>query len=479
MATFTEFCCRSGGSNLNAGTRTGSTTVPGTGFDLEYASGNWVQSTGVFTVASGNPVTDGVVAGDFASVYANGSTVTGFVGRVTNRDATTITVSLTAKAGTAPTDGTGNRTLRIGGAWKGPNAASGFPFNFVQNTLTDASGNYPRVNFRNDANYAITAAMTHANAGPFWFQGFTTAYGDLGKAVIDGTIVGASYVLLTVSGAWCTTADMIFQNNGTTGSATLVVGNTNGTDFLRVVFSNSRGIGLNLSAGRAVECESYACNTSNAGGNVAAFTYNDRGAVFLRCIAHDNTGSNAFGFACNGTGGGSLINCIADSNGGSGFFIVGNNAHVSLVNCDAYNNGGDGIRIGNSASTFGGHIENCNLVKNSGWGINGNAASPTSLQLKVFNCGFGSGSQVNGSGSTNLLSGSIEVGSITYASGVTPWVDPANGDFRLVPGNGAINQGRGSFTQTAASYSGTVSYPVIGAAPPLNTMLPLSIDGVI
>src|SRR5439155_4988747 len=110
-------CCRSGGSNLNAGTRTGNTTVPGTSANLTYASGTWVQSTGVFTVASGNPVNDGVAAGDFASVYPDAATVTPFVGRVTTRDATTITVSLTAKMGTAPVDGTTNTTLKIGGAW--------------------------------------------------------------------------------------------------------------------------------------------------------------------------------------------------------------------------------------------------------------------------------------------------------------------------------------------------------------------------
>src|SRR4051812_30524080 len=119
---FTEFACRSGGSNLNAGTRTGSSTVPGTSADFTYASGTWVSATGVFTVASGNPSSDGVAVGDFASVYADGASVTTLVGRVTARTTTTITVSTSALSGTT-TDGTSNRTLKIGGAWKGPNAA--------------------------------------------------------------------------------------------------------------------------------------------------------------------------------------------------------------------------------------------------------------------------------------------------------------------------------------------------------------------
>jgi hypothetical protein len=57
----------------------------------------------------------------------------------------------------------------------------------------------------------------------------------------------------------------------------------------------------------------------------------------------------------------------------------------------------------------------------------------------------------------------IESGTVTYANDVTPWVDPANGDFRinLAAAKGA---GRGTFTQTAASYTGTIGYPDIGAA---------------
>lgn len=87
MSSFTEFCCRSGGSNLNAGTRTGNTTVPGTSANFTYASGSWVSGTGVFTVASGNPQSDGVAVGDFVSVYDQNNSLR-CVG-ITNSDAST------------------------------------------------------------------------------------------------------------------------------------------------------------------------------------------------------------------------------------------------------------------------------------------------------------------------------------------------------------------------------------------------------
>lgn len=442
---FTEFCCRSGGSNLNAGTRTGSSTEPGTAADLTYASGNWVAGTGVFTVASGDPVADGVAVGDFVSVYADGSTVTGFVGRVTARTTTTITVSLSAKAGTAPADGTGNRTLKVGGAWQGPNGTSGFPFTFVASTLTNASSELPRINAKNDATYSITASVapTTANNG-ITIQGYTTSYGDFGKAIIDGGTSGASYNLFSPATNKLTVLDFIFQNNGATGSAHAVSSTAN-IIFQRCVANSVRGIGF--FGGRCVECEAYACNQSNTSGYGGYYSV----SYAERCISHDNTGSNSNGFSVSPF----MVNCIAESNGRNGFDI---STSGHLLNCDAYNNTSDGINISGSSTEV--SIANCNLVKNGGYGINGAASSPAGT---VSNCGFGAGTQANTSGQTNGLGTMSVSGSVTYPNDVTPWVDPANGDFRINLAD-AKGAGRGAFTQTAASYTGTVGYPDIGAA---------------
>lgn len=59
-------------------------------------------------------------------------------------------------------------------------------------------------------------------------------------------------------------------------------------------------------------------------------------------------------------------------------------------------------------------------------------------------------------------SGMIEYGAVNYASDVTPWTDPANGDFRISL-SAAKNAGRGSFIETSSSYAGTIGYPDIGA----------------
>ena len=211
---YTEFYCQTTGSNLNAGSGTSDAAA------FTYASGNWVAGTGVFTVASGDPLSDGVAVNDYASVYADGATVTGFVGKITARTTTTITVSLTIKSGTAPTDGTGTRTLKVGGAWKGPNGAEAFPFGFVAgNSMAGTTGQVTRVNLKSGTAYSVTAGMVHtALNGPTVFQGYTTTPGDLGKATIDGGTSGASYSIVSGTSNFIKLADLIFQNNGASGS---------------------------------------------------------------------------------------------------------------------------------------------------------------------------------------------------------------------------------------------------------------------
>ena len=316
-STFTEFYVQTTGSNLNAGsTSTNAAT-------FTYASGSWVASTGVFTVASGNPLTD-LTPGEtyYASVYADGSALTGFVGRMTTWDATTITVSLTAKSGTAPTDGTNTRTLKIGGAWKGSNAAEAFPYGFLQSTYTNVAANPARVNWKGGTDYNVTATMTHANNGPIVWECYTTLPGDLGRASIDGGVAGAGYTILTLSGTNNILKGFVFKNNGASGSTGHGLAITGaGSIAIGCVAHDLRLNGFNISTGGGlIKCEAYACNqsgTSNSGGVV--FPSGTTSAFAIRCISHDNIGTTSQGFYSDGVV--FLENCIADSNGGRGFYF--------------------------------------------------------------------------------------------------------------------------------------------------------------
>ena len=103
-------------------------------------------------------------------------------------------------------------------------------------------------------------------------------------------------------------------------------------------------------------------------------------------------------------------------------------------------------------------IQNCNFIKNTGKGINNVSVTNSG---DVFNCGYGAGTQANGSADT--LNNLTTTGAVTYASNVAPWVDGPNGDFSINLA-AAEGVGRGAFTETAASYGPTVGYPDIGAA---------------
>lgn len=107
------------------------------------------------------------------------------------------------------------------------------------------------------------------------------------------------------------------------------------------------------------------------------------------------------------------------------------------------------------------HIENCNFIKNAAWGINKSGSG--GFNGLILNCGFGSGTAANTSGTIATSIQALEIGSVTFGSNLLPWVDAPNGDFRinLAAAKGA---GRGSFLQTAASYAGAIGYPDIGAA---------------
>jgi hypothetical protein len=461
---YTEFYCDTAtGSNLNAGD-----DKP---FVITSTNGDWgIAAPNRFTAAFGATPFSSVSVGDFASIYADGATVTGYVGRVTavNGGGASLDISSTAKSGTAPPNSAILRSCTVGGKWKGPNGTSGFPFGFVAGTMTNVSAHPLRVNFKSGTNYSITAAMTHNVAGPTVFQGYTTTVGDGGKATINGGNTGASYTLLNNTSAGNQYIDLIFANNGATGIATLVSFLSNaGNQIKQCVFTGSRGIGLQIGvdACQVIECESYACNAGNQSTYGAFFSSSP--TVFERCIAHDNTGSNTAGFSVTGSTA-NFIDCISDTNGGIGFNI--STAYAYFNGCVSYNNTSDGIRQSlNAAIPI--NITNCILVKNGGYGIN--LAGNASRVGGINNCAFGAGTLANTSGQTNAIGAVFNTGPVTLSSNTSPWVEEATGNFRLnsATGGGAAcrNAGVGTFTQTAASYSGTLSYPSIGSTEPLVT----------
>jgi hypothetical protein len=456
FGTFTEFYCQSGGSNLNAGSTNNNTAL------YTSTNGGWNSGTSVFTPTDGtNPVSAGVAVGMFASVYTDGASVGVYVGRVsavTNSANGTITVP-SPGFGTAPSTNASARTIKVGGAWQGPNGASGFPFtsaNYGNNK--DSTSHQVRTNLKNDQTYLPTSSFAFVSSGsPHVVQGYSSSVGDTGLATFDGsTSTGAIITDLGISGT--DVSNLKFTTSISSGSTDLVT-SSKVNHYTRCVFTGSRNNGLNVQGSGSVvtECEFYGNNTANTASKAGLFLLGN--TLVKRSFIHDNTGSNTIG--CLVTGNGNIIDhSVIATNGKYGVSITSSLTGVvnTVSNCDIYNNGSDGINIA-TALTSEVWIENTNFVKSTGAGINN--VSVVNFGY-VYNCAYGAGTQANGSADT--LNNLTQPSFVTYASNTTPWIDPANGNFAITPASAAVAAGRGAFTTTASSYGPTVGYPDIGAA---------------
>jgi hypothetical protein len=181
FATFVNFYINpaaTGANDLNTGTTTAAPTHT-------YGGGTYVRSTNTYTVASGNPSTDGFVSvGDYVSIYTtSGRTVATFIIEVSSLTSTTIVgTSGTHRYGvdTSVSEAANASSLTIGGSWASP-----LP---LGSTLT-AGGlgavTVPlstKVNVK-QATYTMAANMTSPVAGattaPLWVSGYSASPGDL------------------------------------------------------------------------------------------------------------------------------------------------------------------------------------------------------------------------------------------------------------------------------------------------------------
>ncbi len=114
---FTEFYISTLGSNLNGG----SSNTANAKFTC--VNGQWNTASQNYTPADGQNPSGNVNVGDFASVYPDGSVVGVYITRITavaNATNGNISCNSTNAAGASPTNGATNRSIKVGGAWRGP-----------------------------------------------------------------------------------------------------------------------------------------------------------------------------------------------------------------------------------------------------------------------------------------------------------------------------------------------------------------------
>jgi hypothetical protein len=160
----------------------------------------------------------------------------------------------------------------------------------------------------------------------------------------------------------------------------------------------------------------------------------------IRCVAKSNTSD---GFATY-----TAIECISRNNGGYGF----NPIPCTLINCVAYKNA-NGISIGRQ-----GYVSGCIAYGNTTNGItisSGGAGAQTAIRM--INCASGGNSVNFPTATPDELS---DVNSITLIA--DPFVDGDNGNFALAPA--APGSLKGVLTTFWATGNTTNTYLDIGAA---------------
>lgn len=476
--TYTEFYIIKSDptNNLNAGSTSDLTP------NFVYGGGNWTNTTCTFRVASGNPLTDGVTNGAWASIYTtSGATIATTVGIVSNVTATTITLDTNTVPSTAatPSGTAGATTCKVGGCWAGPNTNQNpsvtFPWAFMAGTMTNGTGRLPCFNFKTSI-YSMTNAVTLANAGayPFRIAGYGTSLRDGIRWTNDGFFSGPSFNVLTISGQNIEMSDFAFMSNGVTGNAVGILVSGGGNVLRSFYISGMAGYGVNVTGGSDIEeFEEQDCNkVGNTGfGGIRLFTPSGK---CKNGIIHNNVATAGKGHGLI-YGGGRVINCAIYNNNGNAiiFSPPGLSCTLNIESSAIYSNALSGIDfIGtwptNQAVQM--DIENIQFFRNHGMAITNTSTAGITMLGRIANCTFGSGTMANVNGDivSGITNGVSVIGSLSYTAGLTPWTDPDNGNFtpvNSVASNPDRARGISKFYQaTVNSPTNTVSYPDVGAA---------------
>lgn len=454
----TFYCNNDGtGTNVNAGSTTGAPVY-------SKNSMNWAQTTSTYTPTDGSdPSALGVTAGMWAAVFIDGATNLvqagsgGYIAQVSNVTAGAngpIVLSAVAFSGTAPTAGTGTRSIRVGGVWNGPYKGVSFPIGFITNAATNGAAQWPYVAIKRSNPYFLTAAWVSTLAGPMTFAGYTNQPGDWGAAQIFGPASSTQILLDFNTATSITLSDLEVATNGTTtvnhairlGALALVQ---------RLYVHDVLGSGISLaSSGEVTDSIFTRCNTTGTAED-GALKCGSAPNIVRNCISTNNTGSaNNHGFS----GSGEFYNCISAYNSGHGFRHTGTTP-IELVGCDTCSNTLSGVDLGASGVTTA-ILRNCNFIGNLCVGVTNSSAVVNPYSGEMSHCVFGMGISTNllGNYDSKVLNMLNTNNLILLPANQTPWVNPAAGNFSI--NNTAVEgKGYGLFP-----FGVTVGHPDIGAA---------------
>lgn len=378
---FTQFYIQpTNGSDLNAGSTTAAVLV-------SYAGGTFVRATGVFTVATGDPVADGVVAGDWVSIYTTaGATTTKCVAKCLSRTTTTITVDVAtdfygAAANVSETGAAA--TAKVGGPHASPTPWNSTGFGGT-NVPASTCINIKRATYtRPSANdtYSINGLTT----APLWFRGYNTTPGDCD---LDPTLAKPELVLIATFQQTTSGAHQVWSSIRLTGirSGTLWTASGALMTALRCQVENTSANAAAIAVTNSVTTARwlYCWFSTQTTGTTTGVVSTGSEGLFIGCVA-------AFGGIAgfNLTNGGTCHSCIALNNTGAGFRSTSATSRVVLLNCTVYNSTSDGIQF--TATLTGGFqaVIGCALwvcgTSGTGYGINNSSGTNTNFVTRSCN----------------------------------------------------------------------------------------------
>lgn len=430
------------GSNLNSGSGSTSTTI------YTSTSGNW-DGTSVFTPTDGSTPASTVTVGDWCSVYPTGNTTTPYVAQVTVIGAGvngTITLSTTAKFGTAPTSNSGSRNLIDGGNWKdlgmmvaGVALATG--------TVTQSTRINVKAGTYANAATTRTFALTGTATAPVWWRGYKTTPGDQdsNSAAVEGTDIPSW--TFTTGAATLSASHHIFASIGITSSST-------GTSV------SMTGVGLTWYHMRITNTSTGNCLSMVNSSAVFERCYFQAGTAGAFCVSV--TSNNSVWDGCYwksgvigmriGAGTMPIVrSCIFDSQQGDAINFNGA-AIATVIGCSFYAPLGNGINIANITNpitVINNYFEN--VSQSSKAAINNTSGTNTDAIRAIGNAYFNCTATVLGLGDFPLI---FDNGTLASAG----FVAPASQNFAInTVGQGIAEPG------TFETFSNFQGYLDIGA----------------
>jgi hypothetical protein len=408
------------GSNLNSGSTSSATPI--------YTSTGGAWAANVFTPSDGSTPASTVTVGDWVSIYPTCNTTTPYIAQVTVVGSGvngTITLSSTAKFGTAP--GTLSTTANAidGGAWADLGMlASGVALN--TGTVTQSTC----VNIK-AATYAnTTTARSFTLAGsttaPLWWRGYQTTPGD--QDYVANPTLGTNVPLITFTTNVATLAGnyQFFSSLGFTSAAAS-----------RAVYITGSNITL------------YGCNVVNTGTNAFSYAVTITGSYvrLIFCYVQAATTATEVVSGSVASTPWEIDGCTIS--GGTAGIACGVNIS-SVSSCIFTGQAGDSATVSTGALTINGNT----IYNTNGNGINLTSTGVVYAKNNYFE-GIPSGkAAINNTSGTNT--GNITAVANSYYNVAATIL--GTGDFPAIFDNGVLassgltNASGGNFTPTSVLY---------------------------